>query len=644
MDSSIHKRSKNVITLKKGGHEDTDILSGTPARVDDSIPTEVNTFLGEATTRDNKPKIQEEIVTITSTGSRANIENTYEASVKEPEFVYYNNTGGKIHSIFDIPASNSSKTKVTLPQILTVFASESDKKVVEKEAKDCILPSISENNHAEVEKLDQHHEKKSSKPQKKKTAGLFDFRALETQEIARKKQIRRLRQQGYRVSHDSHLDSRFVARPYEGSCDNISKIKDASPKRSPKHSPNSSSPRLEQKQGYYTQNDIIADPDALAKIEAAFSEWNARKLKGERKLLNKERKRSSSHSPIRNSSQSTVHDKPSCNGEKFLNEQGNLRHRNFIRAGIGESSTGATYRAIASPACSRRRVPPKTFKTRPNLSITTIITPLQSSPVLTRQTHTGSNSLTVKSEPVVSDQSGKFIRNKILNELEGRFSSSLPALDLHTRNKALVEMERKSLRPRTSSLTKPRPPSAGKSPKPTRKRTPKTKNETKNGIGDKGKNGEKKPASPAATRRVMLNTSLPTASPTFQRAMKGMDLPEKDYSEIFVRNRRDSILQSYTIPENALNSFRDDHELDAVESSSTALEEMTNKFRDDLKDYKGGWDPKTEEKKRKSILKKRRQSVDDMEISTRKNLAKYLESKLDISGVGKLPSKNLSFT
>lgn len=111
--------------------------------------------------------------------------------------------------------------------------------------------------------------------------------------------------------------------------------------------------------------------------------------------------------------------------------------------------------------------------------------------------------------------------------------------------------------------------------------------------------------------------------------MKTMQVPDSEYNEIFGQKRRDSIIQKYTLAENALNSFRDDIDLKKIESSSDALDQVTVRFQEDFKLLKVDLGHGKKQAKYKSILKKRRQSVDDMEISTRKNLAKYLESKLE---------------
>lgn len=144
-------------------------------------------------------------------------------------------------------------------------------------------------------------------------------------------------------------------------------------------------------------------------------------------------------------------------------------------------------------------------------------------------------------------------------------------------------------------------------------------------------------------RKVTLNTSLPTASPTFQRAMLNLRSSEVNGTEIMSQKRRDSILQNYQLTETVLSSFRDDNDLSKVGARSDTLEVMTNRFREDMKEYKSGWSPREQGKVRKSILKKRRQSVDDMEISTRKNLAKYLESKLNIDDDDKRHDKMVGF-
>lgn len=112
-----------------------------------------------------------------------------------------------------------------------------------------------------------------------------------------------------------------------------------------------------------------------------------------------------------------------------------------------------------------------------------------------------------------------------------------------------------------------------------------------------------------------------------------MEVPDREYSEIFGQKRRDSVIQKYTLAERALNSFRDDNDLKKIESSLNALDRVTVRFQEDFKigllNVGSESDQRKKQVKHKSILKKRRQSVDDMEISTRKNLAKYLEFKLE---------------
>lgn len=349
------------------------------------------------------------------------------------------------------------------------------------------------------------------------------------------------------------------------------------------------------------------------------------------------RKRSSSHSPPRTASRLNLHGNPgrlssSCSGSAtFLNHSGNIRRR----TGPG---SGRKYDGIASPATSRRLIGRATGGVSGLTTVSTTIAPL--SELSAKQRFEG---LSTSSGTVLYSKKNKpslvFFKNKRLSEIQASeisLSSSLPNL-----NSDPNEMESVGPRPRSSSCKKTRPSTPGKSPKAQRKFVSKVSSKAKkNGESkDKEQNTKTKGASPSPQRRVILNVSLPTGSPTFQRAMKGMKLPEKEYSEIFGQKRRDSILQKYTLTESALNSFRDDYEIKTIESSSNAIEKVTVRFQEDLKIYKDGWEADKVQKEHKSILKKRRQSVDDLEIGTRKNLAKYLESKLDMEGSGLLPSK-----
>lgn len=139
-----------------------------------------------------------------------------------------------VKSIFDLRKDENSSKSVSLPQILTVFASRADKNFVEKEAKNCVLPSIAKN-RSKTNSLQESVNTEITQNIAKKTpkGGLFDFRAQAVQQKARARQIQRLQRRGYNVAPQSVRDSRFVSHPYEGSVDDIRLIKKQAT-RSPK--------------------------------------------------------------------------------------------------------------------------------------------------------------------------------------------------------------------------------------------------------------------------------------------------------------------------------------------------------------------------------------------------------------------------
>ncbi|XP_078485932.1 uncharacterized protein LOC100177604 [Ciona intestinalis] len=122
----------------------------------------------------------------------------------------------------------------------------------------------------------------------------------------------------------------------------------------------------------------------------------------------------------------------------------------------------------------------------------------------------------------------------------------------------------------------------------------------------KEKNNDK--ASPTSHKRVLLNTSLPIGSPTFQRAMKGFNPAVGKSGE--GKTARVRIASAGGRKVGRVQRM----------TSATGNDDEMNEIRDSLGSLSVGTPPK-------SILKNRRRSIDDLDIGTKKGLALYLKSK-----------------
>lgn len=243
-------------------------------------------------------------------------------TTKETESLTLEDTA---RSIFDLGKNEKHGDSHLLPQLVTVFASQVDKKVFEKEAKSCILPDIQA---APQSEKSIGGTKELTATRKKAKRGLFDFRARAVQEKARKKHIRRLqRRAGSEVqTHSDSSPSRFISNPYEGAVDAVGLITEKK-KKSVAPAPKGSSTKT--KGSSRLEFSPPADETTLAKIESAFSEWKARKERFAERDYFPVRRRSSSHSPIRSPAEVYSGDKLKSllwsTSVDFLNLSGNIR-------------------------------------------------------------------------------------------------------------------------------------------------------------------------------------------------------------------------------------------------------------------------------------------------------------------------------
>ena len=149
---------------------------------------------------------------------------------------------------------------------------------------------------------------------------------------------------------------------------------------------------------------------------------------------------------------------------------------------------------------------------------------------------------------------------------------------------------------------------------------------------------------------VLLNTTIPCGSPTFQRAMEGLQNPskqsnknEKRYenrpkspainkgSPTLVRMRTSSVGGRRRIfkrtPSIGSPKSRHGHRVSFREKSDEFTDDDATiaEMHDKLTDLTVNDDVQIMPKK--SILKNRRRSIDDLDIGTKKGLAMYLKSK-----------------
>ncbi|XP_076825721.1 uncharacterized protein LOC143471209 [Clavelina lepadiformis] len=176
-------------------------------------------------------------------------------------------------------------------------------------------------------------------------------------------------------------------------------------------------------------------------------------------------------------------------------------------------------------------------------------------------------------------------------------------------------------------------------------------NMSKSGVqtADKGTSSPKMSPPGSLRTHVLLNTSLPCGSPTFQRAMKGFK-PDED--EDTKDTKKNGIKLQEIKPKKSSKNSRTKtrvssasgrrvtykksplatpspkfyHRISFREPSPDDFSETLSEIRDQL----GNLDvrePNLDAIPLKSILKNRRRSIDDLDVGTKKGLAMYLKSK-----------------
>jgi len=144
-------------------------------------------------------------------------------------------------------------------------------------------------------------------------------------------------------------------------------------------------------------------------------------------------------------------------------------------------------------------------------------------------------------------------------------------------------------------------------------------------------------------KRVQLSTQIPTGSPTFQRAMKGLHVKDtvldEEESSSPEQVRRRSKGGGSSLAQNILTSkphqktrrlhfkdtlvsyYHDSYSDDELEDDLDELQDRVSRLPlRDTKDLLNAVPTK-------SILKNRRRSIDDLDVGTKRGLAEYLRAK-----------------